>query len=122
MNVPTEQQECIAFSDWLDRQVVEGKVEKFTHFPAGEKRDKITASLLKKMGLRKGFPDFIVAVNKRLIFIEMKKRDRTNRMSKEQKDWKEVLESMGHEFKETFGAKEAKEFVEENMEKKDDAT
>jgi VRR-NUC domain len=32
----------------------------WTHFPAGEKRDKGAAARLKRMGLRPGFPDFLL--------------------------------------------------------------
>jgi hypothetical protein len=33
---------------------------KFTHFPAGEKRDLITGARLKRMGLRRGWADFLL--------------------------------------------------------------
>ncbi|MER8619201.1 VRR-NUC domain-containing protein [Mesorhizobium sp. M1409] len=32
----------------------------WTHFPAGELRDKVTASRLKRMGLKAGWPDFLL--------------------------------------------------------------
>lgn len=32
----------------------------FTHFPAGEKRDAGAAARLKRMGLKPGFPDFLL--------------------------------------------------------------
>jgi len=31
---------------------------RWSHFPAGEKRNKITGARLKRMGLRRGWPDF----------------------------------------------------------------
>jgi len=33
---------------------------RWTHFPAGEIRDKIAASKLKNMGLQRGWPDFVL--------------------------------------------------------------
>ncbi len=45
----------------------------FTHFPAGELRDKATAGKLKGMGLKPGWPDFIfVLPNAQLACIELK--------------------------------------------------
>jgi hypothetical protein len=32
----------------------------WTHFPAGELRDRVTASRLKRMGLKPGWPDFVL--------------------------------------------------------------
>jgi hypothetical protein len=32
---------------------------RWSHFPAGERRDVITGARLKRMGLQRGFPDFI---------------------------------------------------------------
>lgn len=37
----------------------------WTHFPAGEHRNKITGARLKRMGLRRGWPDFILLVPRR---------------------------------------------------------
>jgi len=46
----------------------------WTHFPAGEKRDANTATKLKQMGLKPGWPDFIL-INPRGLahFMELKR-------------------------------------------------
>lgn len=45
----------------------------YTHFPAGELRDKATAGKLKAMGLKAGWPDFIfILPNGQAAFLELK--------------------------------------------------
>lgn len=44
----------------------------WTHFPAGEARTAITGARLKRMGLKPGWPDYLVVSNGRLIGIELK--------------------------------------------------
>lgn len=44
----------------------------WSHFPSGENRNAITGARLKRMGLQRGWPDFILAHNGRLIGIEVK--------------------------------------------------
>jgi len=46
----------------------------FTHMPAGEKRDIVTASRLKAMGLMPGFPDFqFFGPQRSVFFLELKR-------------------------------------------------
>lgn len=48
----------------------------FSHFPAGERRDKGTAGKLKAMGLAPGWPDFIFLMpNGQAAFLELKAAD-----------------------------------------------
>ena len=44
----------------------------WTHFPAGEARTVITGARLKRMGLKPGWPDYLVVSNGRLIGLELK--------------------------------------------------
>ena len=44
----------------------------WTHFPAGEHRNEITGARLKRMGLAKGWPDYLILVDGRLLAIELK--------------------------------------------------
>ncbi len=45
----------------------------YTHFPAGERRDKAAAGKLKAMGLKPGWPDFqFILPNGQAAFIELK--------------------------------------------------
>ncbi len=45
----------------------------YTHIPAGEYRDKVTAARLKAMGLKPGWPDFIF-VGPAIFFLELKRK------------------------------------------------
>jgi hypothetical protein len=59
---------------------------RWSHFPAGERRDARTSAKLRAMGLRKGFPDFIL-ISPQGVFhgIELKRRGGV--LSEEQKDF-----------------------------------
>jgi VRR-NUC domain. len=46
----------------------------YTHIPAGEYRDKVTASRLKAMGLKPGCPDFMFIGPNTLFFLELKRK------------------------------------------------
>lgn len=66
----------------------------------------------KKMGVSKGFPDFLVITPKSgPVFIELK-RKKGGRVSKEQTEWLEALKSAGCPCAVCYGAKEAIEFLE----------
>jgi hypothetical protein len=48
----------------------------WTHLPMGEKRDKATAGLLQRMGVNRGWPDFIfVAWTGHIYFLELKREE-----------------------------------------------
>jgi len=44
----------------------------FSHFPAGEKRSAVTGSRLKRMGLKRGWPDYLVILDGKTFGIELK--------------------------------------------------
>lgn len=44
----------------------------WSHFPAGENRSEITGARLKRMGLAKGWPDYLVIHDGKLIGLELK--------------------------------------------------
>jgi hypothetical protein len=46
----------------------------YTHMPMGEKRDKITAARLKRMGTTKGWPDFLIIGPGRIVWVELKRK------------------------------------------------
>tara|TARA_R110000796_G_scaffold74629_1_gene167792 strand:- start:1635 stop:2282 length:648 start_codon:yes stop_codon:yes gene_type:complete len=64
------------------------------HVPNGEKRDKITAAMLKAKGVVPGIPDLVFNYRKRTYFIEMKKPGK-GVLSKAQKEVHSVLDSQG---------------------------
>jgi len=55
---PIERQTHIAVADALRAGCAPGWL--WTHFPAGEHRDKATGGLLQRMGLQKGWSDFLL--------------------------------------------------------------
>jgi len=51
---------------------------RFTHFPAGEKRDVVTGARLKRYGLKPGWPDFLLLdPDGRLHCLELKRQGET---------------------------------------------
>lgn len=44
----------------------------WTHFPAGESRSQITGARLKRMGLARGWPDYLIIWRGQLLGIELK--------------------------------------------------
>ena len=70
---------------------------RWTHFPAGEERDKRQAAKLKAMGLQRGWPDFLlIAPGGRLHAIEVKRRG--GRMSEDQEAFAEWCQEQGVPF------------------------
>jgi hypothetical protein len=57
----------------------------WTHLPMGEKRDPVTASRLKAMGVMPGWPDFLFVGPGRVFFLELKRKG-SGRPSEEQRD------------------------------------
>lgn len=92
---------------YLDICVKQGRL-RYIHVPNGGKRHMSVAKQMKAMGVKKGFPDLIIMANHFIGFIEVKRprvRDpETGRLSKkgalkpEQKEWRDYLWSMGHEW------------------------
>ncbi len=70
---PKEFELHVALADLVTRWIMPGW--QFTHFPAGEHREKATAARLKRMGLKPGWPDFIfVGPARAVFFLELKRR------------------------------------------------
>lgn len=108
---PSEYDECKAFVEYLDIQQRMGKVLLYTHIP----NETFTKSWMVKaknriMGVRKGFPDYVVITYKNAYFIEMK-RIKDSQTSPEQKEWITWLNKMGLNAKVCKGADEAIEFI-----------
>lgn len=60
VRMPTEKELKLQFTvaKMLDVHLLRGW--RYTHFPAGEYRDGYTGGKLKRMGLKKGWPDFLI--------------------------------------------------------------
>ena len=68
---------------------------RWTHFPAGELRDKITARRLKDMGTKPGVPDFLLFPPWRLThFLELKRKGGV--ISDQQSAWADWCHAVGY--------------------------
>lgn len=66
----------------------------WTHFPAGEHRSKITGARLKRMGLRRGVPDYLfITAGGHIAFLELKAGK--GRLSPEQMAWRDAVIALG---------------------------
>jgi hypothetical protein len=82
-------------ADTIDRWASPGW--RFTHFPSGELRDKITAGSLKRMGVKSGWPDFILLSPTSLAhFLELKRRGEA--LSGTQEDFADWCSAHGYPF------------------------
>lgn len=108
-SVPTEYDECVVFHRYLELKHI-----KHTHIgnesQMGGRAGVIRGAKLKAIGQSKGFPDYLVLVNNRLIAIEMK-RQKGGRLSKEQKEWLEALRACGIQSFSAQGAEQAIDIV-----------
>lgn len=83
----------------------------WTHFPAGEFRHDATAARLFRMGLRRGFPDFMFFrdIGRLCAFLELKRRG--EKPSDEQAAVLEHLRAAGHAVKVADSYGDAVEFL-----------
>lgn len=80
-------------ADLLRRWIMPGWI--WTHFPAGEARSPLTGARLQRMGLARGFPDFLFFHGAgRCCFLELKRRG--GRLSEEQEAIGAHLAAAGH--------------------------
>lgn len=78
-NEEREEQKCVV-------QYLEMKHIKFTCIPNSTNTNVYQRAINKAMGLRRGLPDLLMIINKRLVFIEMK-RKKGGKVSEEQLEW-----------------------------------
>lgn len=110
--IPLEEQEQMKFVSWL-------RVKKIRHIHIANERmcSVVYKKKLKALGTYAGFPDLMIFLANRTLFIEMKRSDkRLSRVSKEQSEWLEFLNLLDEgSAKVCYGADEAIEFVKENL-------
>lgn len=110
--IPLEEQEQMNFVSWL-------RVKKIRHIHIANERmcSVVYKKKLKALGTYAGFPDLMIFLANRTLFIEMKRSDkRLSRVSKEQSEWLEFLNLLDEgSAKVCYGADEAIEFVKENL-------
>ena len=90
MTVPTEHAEQVTLISEFEKRWPDLRI---LAIPNGGFRHKNTAKMLQAEGVRKGVPDlFVPALN---LWIELK-RTKGGRVSPEQRDWIDYLNSIGH--------------------------
>ncbi len=93
---PTEQQEAEALAAYLRL-----KGYKFTHIPnetGSDPRARARAVRMKRAGVSRGFPDYLIFANDRRFAIELKRR-KGGKTTPEQLDWLSVLDEYGFNVK-----------------------
>ena len=107
--VPTEAQEAVTLTTYLR---VRGF--RFTHIAnetGSGQGAKFQGIRNKRQGVSKGFPDYMVIVDNKLIAIELK-RSKGGKVSPEQKEWLSALSKAGVDAFVSYGAKDAIEYIE----------
>ena len=111
-NEDAEQEAVIEYCDIRDIPIV--------HIPNEGKRSVSYASKLKRMGLRKGFPDLFVPIAQDVyhgLFIEMKYGE--GKISKDQQKWLMSLTRWGYLCRVCYGFDSAVKVINEYLRKKD---
>jgi len=108
--VPSEDHECTVFAAWLELLKTQGKLEHFSHIPNETPTSPIQAARLKRLGVRRGVPDYLLIVAGRVCFVEMKRAD-GGRLSVQQNDWLRALRAAGARTAVCAGVTEAKAVV-----------
>lgn len=109
--VPTESDEQETVIQWKEvAMCVEPRLELLYAIPNGEWRHPATAARLKAEGVVSGVPDLCLPVSDGVfhgLYIEMKKRDHSNRPSKNQKRFIKLLSEQGYRVEVAYGSDEA---------------
>lgn len=100
----SEHIEQVRFVSWFEKNYLPVRI---FAIPNGGARHPAVAAKLKAEGVRKGVLDLFIPEWR--VWIEMKTE--TGRMSKEQKDWKQYLESCGYHCFVCHGFEEAKSVI-----------
>lgn len=90
--VPLEDHEMMYFADWL-------RVNKipFTHVANERVASVQYKKKLKAMGTSAGFPDMLVFLPSKIVFVEMKRAKKSlSRVSDEQEDWVDTINCYGY--------------------------
>lgn len=109
--IPTEsdeQESVFAWAEMVSKFVPD--LQLLHHIPNGGFRMRATAARLKAEGVKPGVPDLCLPVPNEMfhgLYIEMKKRDHSNRPSKSQQWWIEKLQQKGYAVYVCYGADEA---------------
>lgn len=100
----TEESEQIAVVEWCELYRIP-----VVHIPNEGKRSQAYGLKLRRLGMRRGFPDLFVPDARggfHGLFIEMKK-DKKSTVSRDQKKWIDYLSRMGYKALVCYGSDEA---------------
>lgn len=107
MSEAQEQKVIFEWAEWNKNKYPE--LEMLMHTVNEGKRTPRMGAELKRMGMKRGFPDISLLVpNKKYhgLFIELK-ADKTKRLTKEQKEWLDKLNKYGYKAIRCNGSEEA---------------
>lgn len=110
LTTPTEQQEAEQLAAYLRTRRFD-----FTHIPnetGSDEAAKRRAMRMKRAGVSRGFPDYLIFAKGKMIAIELK-RVKGAKASAEQVEWLEKLAGHGFHCAVCFGRDESVEFIEE---------
>lgn len=108
---PSEDHESKVLAAWLDAVVASNVgLLKYTHIPLETPTSAVQAVRLKRMGVRRGAPDYVLVFRDGVRFIELKKF-RGGRESAQQEAWRDALTAAGVAAVVCAGATEAKRQV-----------
>ena len=104
MSTKTEESEQIAVVEWCELYRIP-----VVHIPNEGKRSQAYGLKLRRLGMRRGFPDLFVPEARGGfygLFVEMKK-DQKSRVREEQRKWIDYLSRMGYKALVCYGADDA---------------
>nr|WP_287960994.1 VRR-NUC domain-containing protein [Caldilinea sp.] len=116
---PTEHEEAVALAAWIRAQ--EGRYPQLrymTHHEAGGHRHGAVAARIRAEGQRPGVPDYMLYwSNGRYVglAIELKRADRSNHPTAEQRAWLDWLAGQGWRCEVAYGVEEAIRVIEEYL-------
>ena len=114
--VPTEHEEQVILFQWAEAHEAQyPSLAMLAAIPNGGYRPMTTAAMLKAEGVKAGYPDCFLAVPRpgvngkghHGLFLELKRRDRSNHATASQKEWIERLSQWGYMAVVCYGAQEA---------------
>ncbi len=113
--VPLEDWEMKFFAGWLKRNNL-----KFTHVANERVASVQYKNKLKDMGTSAGFPDMLVLLPSKIVFVEMKRAKKSlSRVSHEQKDWVDTINRYDYaKAKVCYGSGEAIDFIKSEIGRK----
>ena len=115
MSEAQEQKVIFEWAEWNKNKYPE--LEMLMHTVNEGKRSPRVGAELKRMGMKRGFPDISLLVpNKKYhgLFIELK-ADKTKRLTREQKEWLDNLNKYGYKAVRCNGSEEAIQVIKEYL-------